>query len=157
MLHVILPKWPRKPFKPVKQSRKQLLRAYCPNIFTLSQGQPSYIPTFNFDCTFGFFVLRRNTQQKQKKWSNTACWGEHYLKKIIMWEKSFKTPLAIFQMKTFNWKSQFEFKKDIFGLFGCEQKVKISVAKISKSCVPFFKSILAPACCAKKWHMGQLF
>ena len=30
-----LPKWPINQFKPVQQSRKQLLRAYCPNIYTV--------------------------------------------------------------------------------------------------------------------------
>ena len=34
-LHVALPKRPINQFKPVQQSKKQALRAYCPNIYTL--------------------------------------------------------------------------------------------------------------------------
>ena len=35
-VHVSLPKRPKKQFNPVWQSRKQALRAYCPNIYTVN-------------------------------------------------------------------------------------------------------------------------
>ena len=93
MLHVTLPKWPINPFKPVQQSRQQVLRAYCPNIYTVGQGQPSYIPTFDFDYNFGFFVPGRNTQQKQKKWSDT---GEHCLEKQLCEKNPLKLHVLFF-------------------------------------------------------------
>ena len=37
-VHVALPKPPINQFKPVQQSRQQTLRAYCPNIFNVSQA-----------------------------------------------------------------------------------------------------------------------
>ena len=33
-----MPKWPNDQFKLVQQSRKQALRAYCPNICTVPEG-----------------------------------------------------------------------------------------------------------------------
>ena len=36
---VALPKWLINYFKPVQQSRLQVLRAYCPNIYTLYEGK----------------------------------------------------------------------------------------------------------------------
>ena len=38
-VHVVLPKWPINQFKPVQQSRQQVLRAYCPNIYTMPVKQ----------------------------------------------------------------------------------------------------------------------
>jgi hypothetical protein len=35
MVHITLPKWPINQFKPDQQTRKQALRAYCPNIYIL--------------------------------------------------------------------------------------------------------------------------
>ena len=36
-VHVALPKWPMNQFIPVHQSRQQVLRAYCPNLCTVSR------------------------------------------------------------------------------------------------------------------------
>ena len=69
--------------------------AYCCNRYTVNQGQPSYIPTFNFDCNFGYFVRGRNTQQKQKKWSDTACWGENYSEKQLPYMRHYNLLLII--------------------------------------------------------------
>ena len=140
MLHGTLPIWPINPFKPVQQSRQQVLRAYCPNIYTVGQGQPSYIPTFDFDYNFGFFVPGRNTQQKQKKWSDT---GEHCLEKQLCEKNPLKLHLLFFNWEFLTGKSQFECKKSLqktqtfLGclsiVLGCEQKVRISATKINKS------------------------
>ena len=35
-MHVALPKWPIDQFKPVQKSRQQELRAYFPNIYTVT-------------------------------------------------------------------------------------------------------------------------
>ena len=60
---------------------------------------------------------------------------------VVLVSKYHKIPLTIFQLRTFSWKSQFECKKSLKktqtflgclnnGL-GCEQKVRISAAKIN--------------------------
>ena len=41
MLHVALLKWSINQIKPVQQSRQQGLRAYCPNIYTVSMTLPN--------------------------------------------------------------------------------------------------------------------
>ena len=38
MVHVAPPKWPKSLFKLVQQSRQQVLRAYCSNIYTVSRA-----------------------------------------------------------------------------------------------------------------------
>ena len=35
LVHVAMPKWPTNQFQPVQQSRKQVLRAYCHNLYTV--------------------------------------------------------------------------------------------------------------------------
>ena len=68
----------------------------------MGQGQPSYIPTFDFDYNFGFFVPGRNTEQKQKKWSDTACWGEHYLEKQLCEKNPLKLHVLFFNWELLN-------------------------------------------------------
>ena len=46
--HVALPKQPIKQFKPVQQSRQQVLRANCPNIYTGKQGDYGGINRFSY-------------------------------------------------------------------------------------------------------------
>ena len=52
-MHVALPKPPINQFKPVQQSRQQTLRAYCPNIFNVSQALHFHIGVEENDGTEG--------------------------------------------------------------------------------------------------------
>ena len=60
-VHVALPKLPISQFKPVQQSRQQALRAYCPNIYTVTPGiahdcwiqyQWKTIEKYCWECTY---------------------------------------------------------------------------------------------------------
>ena len=50
MVHVTLAKQPINQFKPVQQRRDQVLRAYCPNIYTVPEWEPREYPRFEVLC-----------------------------------------------------------------------------------------------------------
>ena len=74
---VVLSKWPMNQFKPVQQRRQQIIRAYCPNIYTVPGFMRKSIwtnsPTIqeihhilmaisfcNVTCSFSFFGSQIN-------------------------------------------------------------------------------------------------
>ena len=60
------PNWDTNQFKPVQQSRKQTIRGYCPNIYTVSQGKFGTYAKFYQH----FFVSNKEVIGCSKKLSN---------------------------------------------------------------------------------------
>ena len=63
-VHVALPKWPINNFKLVKQSRQQVPRAYCPNLYTVIKGAQAVVilaMTANGKLLPPFLVLKVST------------------------------------------------------------------------------------------------